>query len=100
MHATLQQASPQVYNLQGYAIPREGFLAIARFMIGKMLKQNDGALLASTFAEWHREGKILAHEKLDKFVRKARNSERIHWVHVKGPLCFKESPSDITAKAG
>jgi len=34
----------------------------SKFMIGKMLKQNDGALLASTFAEWHREGKILAHE--------------------------------------
>lgn len=34
----------------------------SKFMIGKMLTQNDGALLASTFAEWHREGKILAHE--------------------------------------
>ncbi|CAJ1460935.1 unnamed protein product [Effrenium voratum] len=35
----------------------------SQYVLGKKLKQDNASLLASSFSEWRREGKILAHEQ-------------------------------------
>jgi len=51
----------------------------SEFIIESKLKKDSAGLLASTFAEWHREGKILGHE--------ARHEEASDKIHVLERTC-------------